>query len=155
MEHHGFLIQQKKYFVLHAPRQTGKTSMLLALMGAIMITLARQRNSATLLQNTYERSFRRVLEDIQLAGVTLDTQGRITFCNDHFLHLAGYHREDLLGLDWVNLMPNDDNRFIGRFDGINQVLPPVLKHRLVPITHLNTSGSFQIVFPACLPMIFT
>ncbi|MDJ0837382.1 MAG: ATP-binding protein [Acidobacteriota bacterium] len=27
-----FLIQQKKYFVLHAPRQTGKTSMLLALM---------------------------------------------------------------------------------------------------------------------------
>jgi hypothetical protein len=26
------LIQQKKYFVLHAPRQTGKTSALLALM---------------------------------------------------------------------------------------------------------------------------
>jgi hypothetical protein len=26
------LIQQKKYFVLHAPRQTGKTSLLLALM---------------------------------------------------------------------------------------------------------------------------
>ncbi len=30
-----FLIQQKKYFVLHAPRQTGKTSMLLALMDKI------------------------------------------------------------------------------------------------------------------------
>ena len=29
------LIKQKKYFVLHAPRQTGKTSMLLALMGKI------------------------------------------------------------------------------------------------------------------------
>ncbi|RLC09961.1 MAG: ATP-binding protein, partial [Deltaproteobacteria bacterium] len=27
-----FLIKQKKYFVLHAPRQTGKTSCLLALM---------------------------------------------------------------------------------------------------------------------------
>jgi len=27
------LIAQKKYFVLHAPRQTGKTSFLLALMG--------------------------------------------------------------------------------------------------------------------------
>ena len=26
------LIQQKKYFILHAPRQTGKTSALLALM---------------------------------------------------------------------------------------------------------------------------
>ena len=26
------LIEQKKYFVLHAPRQTGKTSCLLALM---------------------------------------------------------------------------------------------------------------------------
>ena len=29
------LIHQKKYFVLHAPRQTGKTSMLLALMKRI------------------------------------------------------------------------------------------------------------------------
>ena len=29
------LIQQKKYFILHAPRQTGKTSMLLALMEKI------------------------------------------------------------------------------------------------------------------------
>ena len=27
-----FLIEQKKYFILHAPRQTGKTSSLLALM---------------------------------------------------------------------------------------------------------------------------
>lgn len=27
-----FLIDQKKYFVLHAPRQTGKTTCLLALM---------------------------------------------------------------------------------------------------------------------------
>ncbi|MEM7535772.1 MAG: ATP-binding protein, partial [Chloroflexota bacterium] len=27
-----FLIQQKKYFILHAPRQVGKTSYLLALM---------------------------------------------------------------------------------------------------------------------------
>ena len=26
------LLQQKKYFILHAPRQTGKTSALLALM---------------------------------------------------------------------------------------------------------------------------
>ena len=27
------LIEQEKYFVLHAPRQTGKTSVLLGLMG--------------------------------------------------------------------------------------------------------------------------
>ena len=31
MEEVLFLIQQKKYFILHAPRQTGKTSSLLAL----------------------------------------------------------------------------------------------------------------------------
>ena len=29
------LIEQEKYFVLHAPRQTGKTSTLLAMMAAI------------------------------------------------------------------------------------------------------------------------
>ncbi|MDR2513231.1 MAG: hypothetical protein LBD01_05505 [Puniceicoccales bacterium] len=30
-----WLIENKRYFVLHAPRQTGKTSTLLAMMGAL------------------------------------------------------------------------------------------------------------------------
>ncbi|WP_051445397.1 PAS domain S-box protein [Desulfocurvus vexinensis] len=47
-----------------------------------------------------EFKFRRVLEQIQLIGVCLDTQARLTFANDCFLELTGWTREELLGRDW-------------------------------------------------------
>ena len=104
--------------LLNAPRQQFLrsngliylVSLLLAFAGAYLITRASQRNDAAQQQNNYERSFRRVLENIQLAAITLDTHGKIIFCNDYFLQLSGFQREELLGQDWVNLMPNDEFR---------------------------------------------
>lgn len=85
-------------------------SLLLALVGSSIITLARQRHEVAYRQNRYERSFRQVLENIQLVAITLDSHGRISFCNDFFLLLTGYQRAELLGQDWVNLMPDDETR---------------------------------------------
>ena len=51
-------------------------------------------------QSEYERRFRNTLEDIQLAAVTLNRDGNITFCNDFFLHLTGWRRGELLGKNW-------------------------------------------------------
>jgi PAS domain S-box-containing protein len=47
-----------------------------------------------------ERRFRDVLETVQLVAVTLDAQGRITFCNDYLAALLGWPRQELLGRDW-------------------------------------------------------
>lgn len=85
-------------------------SLFLAFVSAGFITQARQRHEDQLLQTTYERSFRHVLENIQLAAVTLDPWGRISFCNDYFVTLSGYSRAELLGWDWVNLLAEGQYR---------------------------------------------
>ncbi|MEH6651788.1 MAG: PAS domain S-box protein [Motiliproteus sp.] len=85
-------------------------TLMLALFGAVVITLARQRDEAAKRQHSYESSFRRVLENIQLVAVMLDSHGKIIFCNDFFLQLSGYQRDALLGRDWVDLMPADEGR---------------------------------------------
>ena len=58
-----------------------------------------------------EFKFRRVLEQIQLIGICLDTQARLTFANDCFLELTGWTRGELLGRDWFSTCiaaPNQD-----------------------------------------------
>ncbi|MEH6626630.1 MAG: PAS domain S-box protein [Motiliproteus sp.] len=99
--------------VLHQPRfdflQNNALSytitLLIALLSSIMISRGRLRHDAVLMQNAYESSFRRILENIQMAAVTLNSQGKITFCNDYFADLSGYSRADLLNKDWKALLP--------------------------------------------------
>jgi len=50
-----------------------------------------------------ERRWREILEHVRLAAVTLDSAGRVTFCNDFFLELAGYRRHEVLGSDWFEM----------------------------------------------------
>lgn len=50
-----------------------------------------------------ERRFREILENIHLFAVSLDVEGRITFCNDFLLDIAGWTREELLGRDWFSV----------------------------------------------------
>ncbi|MHC4448311.1 MAG: PAS domain-containing protein, partial [Planctomycetota bacterium] len=47
-----------------------------------------------------ERRFREILEEVDLVAVMLDTEGRVTFCNDHLLQLTGWTGEEALGQDW-------------------------------------------------------
>jgi len=47
-----------------------------------------------------ELKFRHVLEKIQLIGISLDIEGRLSFTNDYFLSLTGWTREEILGRDW-------------------------------------------------------
>jgi PAS domain S-box-containing protein len=55
-----------------------------------------------------ERRFRELLENVELIAVSLDAGGRVTFCNDHLLQIAGYRREEVLGTDWfATFVPGD------------------------------------------------
>ncbi|MBS0660986.1 MAG: PAS domain S-box protein, partial [Verrucomicrobia bacterium] len=47
-----------------------------------------------------DRRFRDMLENVALIAITLDPQGRVTFCNDHLLQLTGWTREEVVGCDW-------------------------------------------------------
>jgi diguanylate cyclase (GGDEF)-like protein/PAS domain S-box-containing protein len=50
-----------------------------------------------------ERRFREMLESVQLIAVVLDNDGHVTFCNDFFLDLIGYTREQAIGVAWCDL----------------------------------------------------
>jgi PAS domain S-box-containing protein len=47
-----------------------------------------------------ERRFREMLENINLIALTLDIDGKITFCNDYLLALTGWSREEVINKDW-------------------------------------------------------
>jgi len=44
--------------------------------------------------------FKELLDGAALIGVMVDTQSRITYCNEHFLHLVGWSLEELTGRLW-------------------------------------------------------
>lgn len=49
-----------------------------------------------------EQRFRTTLETVRLVAVGLDTQGRITFCNDALCLLTGWKRSELIGQNWFD-----------------------------------------------------
>jgi PAS domain S-box-containing protein len=61
-----------------------------------------------------ERRFRELLENVHLISVSLDLDGRITFCNQYLADLAGYTREELIGRSWSDTFNPDDEAFVAR-----------------------------------------
>ncbi len=48
-----------------------------------------------------ERRFRGLLENVGVLAVIIDHDWTITFCNDHFLRVTGWSREELIGANWL------------------------------------------------------
>ncbi len=69
--------------------------------GAIQdITEHKRSEHATL---AAEKRFRNLLETIQLVAIILDRNGNISFCNDYFLNLTGWSRDEVLDRNWFDL----------------------------------------------------
>ncbi|GAB4490701.1 MAG: hypothetical protein OHK0031_14030 [Anaerolineales bacterium] len=47
-----------------------------------------------------ERRFREILENVYLFAITLDTQGNLTFANNHLLKTLQWQREEVIGKNW-------------------------------------------------------
>jgi len=59
-----------------------------------------------------ECRFKNYLEHICLIAVCFDTAGNIIFCNDFFLELTGWQREEVMGKQWMDLVfPREDSDF--------------------------------------------
>ena len=57
-----------------------------------------------------ERRFREILENIELASIIMDKQGRVIFCNDFLLEVTGWRREELMGADLVEVLVAEESR---------------------------------------------
>ncbi len=55
-----------------------------------------------------ERRFSDMLDQVQLASVMLDQQARITYCNNFFLSLTGWQREEVVGKNWYRVFKASD-----------------------------------------------
>jgi len=50
-----------------------------------------------------ERRFREALERLKLIAFQTDQDGHITFCNDFFLDMFGWNRNEVMGTDWFDV----------------------------------------------------
>lgn len=49
-----------------------------------------------------ERRFRELMERVHMIAIILDTDARVTFCNDFLLHLTDWNREEVIGRNWFD-----------------------------------------------------
>ncbi len=54
-------------------------------------------------QREAQHRYQDMLDSVELLALMLDTEGRITYCNDFMLRRTGWTREEVLGRDWCTL----------------------------------------------------
>jgi PAS domain S-box-containing protein len=83
--------------------------------GQIALALERQRAQEVLRES--ERRFSDMLGNVELLSLMLDSEARVTYCNDYLLRLTGWRREEVIGGDWFELFLPPEN--VGRLRGIH------------------------------------
>ncbi len=78
--------------------------LLIFLVGSHVIARLNVQHQLAEIRVEFEQYFRKVLESIELYVLAVDTDGRITFCNDALVHLLGWSREELIGKNWVDTL---------------------------------------------------
>ena len=65
----------------------------------VIFDVTKQKEAEGALQAS-EARFREMLENVRLAAVVTDLEGRITFCNEYLAELSGWWEDELLGHIW-------------------------------------------------------
>ena len=80
-----------------------------------------------------EQRFRTTLETVRLVAVGLDTQGRISFCNDALCMLTGWKRSELIGQNWFDCcVPEGSSARATFYDNIGSGdIPPRMEYEIV------------------------
>ncbi|NOX91296.1 MAG: PAS domain S-box protein [Gammaproteobacteria bacterium] len=85
---------------------------LFLLAGSLIVAQTATHRQQEQAQKNFERRYHDTLENMQLAAVTLNADGRITFCNDYLLNLTGWQQKEVIGQDWFDscVIPEDRQR---------------------------------------------
>jgi len=81
-----------------------------AIIGAVVVfrDITEQKQTAEALKQS-ERRFQEMLENAGLIAMILDTNAKVTFCNDYLLQTTGWKREEVIGADWFEKFIPDTN----------------------------------------------
>jgi PAS domain S-box-containing protein len=97
-------------------------------MGMVQDITERRRTEEA--AREHEKRFREFLENMQFSAVMLDSKGRVTFCNNHFLDLTGWSREEVIGRNWFELFIPKDLR-----PGMSNYFEALVAGSAVPLHH--------------------
>jgi diguanylate cyclase (GGDEF)-like protein/PAS domain S-box-containing protein len=90
-----------------------------------------------------DRRFSNLLDNVELAAVMLDREARITYVNDHLLHLTGWRREEVVGQDYFELfVPPEDSDTKIVFAALLDDLPEAWHHENYILTR---SGERKLI----------
>lgn len=82
----------------------------LAMFGSAFASRLWVKHKHSEAQTEYERGFRTILENVKLAAVSLDINGKILFCNNYLLQISGWEQHQVLGENWFNTFIHKDNQ---------------------------------------------
>ncbi|HTH81930.1 MAG TPA: response regulator, partial [Mucilaginibacter sp.] len=69
-----------------------------------------------------ENKYKLVLETIKLVAISLDSEGKVIFCNQYLANLLGYTQKEILGMHWVdNFIPKDEQETLDGLFTNNQI----------------------------------
>ncbi len=77
------------------------------------------RKSSLLALKESDRRFRHLLEHIDLLAIMLDTEGNITFCNNHLVEILGFGTQtDIKGMNWFEnfIIESEREEVISNFE---------------------------------------
>ncbi len=83
---------------------------LLIAIGALLLARLQIYNQKSEAQGEYERSFRNILESMDLIAISLNKKGRVIFCNHSFINLSGYTMKEIINSNWFNSFVDKDER---------------------------------------------
>ena len=92
----------------------------LVMFGSWFLAYSRQQHRRAEAQRNYEQRFRHTLENIELAAVALNRAGEVTFCNDYFLNMTGWRRDQVIGETWLGKFVPDERH--GEVERIIQLM---------------------------------
>ncbi len=76
--------------------------------------------------------FREVVENIKLLAVMLDSEGNVTYCNDHFCEQTRWKRKEILGQNWFDEFLPSETR-----NEVKALFAKMVGKGQVPFTHEN------------------
>jgi len=104
------------------------------IVGAVVVfrDITEQKQTVEALKQS-ERRFQEMLENVELIAMTLDTNAKVTFCNDYLLQITDWKREEVIGADWFEKFIPDTNTALKKMFFESVVAGSIPPHQENPI----------------------